>query len=1177
MKQKTKWFVTSLMLVMFCLQATAQPEGKFYLYNSAKAFLSRAANGDATVDKFGIPVEVKKSDAGCSLMFLDNGRYVSQSGSTVKGDETSAAYATITADGDNYTVALKEGEFLGVDGSNGALAVKADASASGFNAKWQLLTQAERDVIVADMELAQIEAVAKAAGITLAVGTDKMTQFTEALKTFSSEDATDLISNPTLATSQDGWTVNVLAGNNNIDYKSQYAMTLYQNTALEISQLVEVPNGIYKATIQNTYRSSKRETLTKYSTDNGISICNAYFAANDNQAEAVEWSKIRTSSTLPYSRGDFENFTTNSKYTTTVWAFVNDGKLTLKYVVPSINNSGGDYDLDWFTFANVKLTRYFQPSETTEEFDLYDEIVYQSSDPSSYNTVKQAFMDEFAKGTMTEDDVTAAKATLKAELFKMMKTVPALFGQYDITSFVTNPKLDSNIKGWKSSPLNSFKVANKLVESFGTRTAASFSQVISDMPAGEYTLKVQGFYRNGEWKQALANYERGKDNVKAAIYVDDVANKQPLKSIFADGCYMLEGKHHKSADVFAVVSGKGYPHSHYIDANNRSNAIKTPDIAKQAIDHGHYWNEMVATHAADGDLTIGITLETGAPTESWIVIDNFRLYYGTPAPVIVNHIEGVALPPAVFDDTHAPVVLKKQFKAGELTPLAVPCDIPASKFKAVYAIGSLNEKTKTAVLCPVDHVSANVPCYVVANEDVDEITVDEPTLIAAAQPDQLPVMWDGGLVYRVPGTFTWKALTLSEQEVDASYFTTFEYVDAKNMDFYANIENFRARQYLENTKYPEPDTKSVIENYFKPAPPRLDIPHNIGVPVPADKVKDAVVKFGLESDFSDAQSRMILDGSDMAYMPNLIPGNTYYFKVEAGEEVLTQGKFEVEGPVRMIYAPSINNIRDLGGWTVQDGRKVRYGLIYRGGEANGLHPSVADDRQTLIDLGVGAEIDLRKDNNYDSGNGQVGKCAFGFPKADYFFKEGGYDCKLEHLTDAASKARYKQWFPFIVNHIKEGKAVYYHCVWGADRTGLVSVLLEGLLGLSQEQMNLEYELTSLSFAGLRPKSGYADGDHQKLIEKIKTYEGETLRDKFDTYWTKEVGVSQELIDEFRSIMLVGESDEPDAIEDLNAQDKSEIKAVYSITGTELPISALNQAGIYVVKYNNGASRKIVVK
>ena len=1173
MKQKIKWFIASMM-VMVCLQVSAQPEGKFYLFNTAyKVFLSRTASG-ANADQFGVPVEIKKGTDGYSLMFLDNGRYVAVDGAAVKSDAESVAYATIQTVEGGYTVAFTAGELLGVEGNDGTLACKNKPESSSFAVLWELKTQAERDAIVAQKAVAQIEAIAKAADIILADG-DKMAQFTEALKAFTEEDATELVSNPTLAESQDGWTVNVLSGLNNIAYKASYPMTLYQNSAMEISQVVEVPNGIYKATIQNTYRSSKRETLTNYAEKDGLSICNAYFAANDNQAQAVEWSKIRTSSTLPYSRGDFDNFTTNPKYTTTVWAYVNDGKLTLKYAVPALNNTGGDYDLDWFTFANVKLTRYYKASVVVddERFDLYNEYANQSSDPSSYYTALNAVKEQVAAGTLTEDE---AKATLRAELFKLMKNVPAISGQYDITNFVKNPSFDSGISGWKSSPVNSFKNASKTIESFGTRTAARIYQVIENMPAGDYTVKVQGFYRNGEWKQALANYERGKDDVKAGIYVDDQTKTQPLKSIFADGCYMLEGKHHKSADVFAVVSGKGYPHSHYIDANNRSNAIKTPDIAKQAIDHGHYWNEMTATHAEDGDLTIGISLTTGAPAESWIILDNFRLYYGTPAPVTMSDAPGVG--PAVPDDTYAGIVLKKSFKAGELTPLAVPCDIPASKFKAVYAIGSLDEETQTAVLCPVDHVSANVPCYVVANEDVDEITVDEKTYIAAAQPDQIPVMWDGGLVYRVPGTFTWKTATISDKELEASYFTNFEYVDAQNLDFVANIENFRARQYLENTKYPEPETPSVIGNYFKPAPPRLDIPHNIGVPVPADKVKDAVVKYGFNSDFSDAKSRMVLDGSDMAYMPNLIPGNTYYFKVEAGEEVLTQGKFQVEGPVRMIYAPSINNIRDIGGWTVQDGRTVRYGLIYRGGEANGLHPSVAEDRQTLIDLGVGAEIDLRKDNNYDSGNGQVGKCAFGFPKADYFFKEGGYDCKLEHLTNAASKNRYKQWFPFIVDHIKEGKAVYYHCVWGADRTGLVSVLLEGLLGLSQEQMNLEYELTSLSFAGLRPKSGYADGDHQKLIEKIKTYEGETLRDKFDTYWTKEVGVSQELIDEFRSIMLDG--DDPTDIKDVNLQNdaiQSGIKTVYSVTGTELPISSLDQPGIYVVKYNNGTSKKVVVK
>ena len=1175
MKQTIKWFIASLM-VMVCLQVTAQPEGKFYLYSSYKAFLSRAANGDATIDQFGIPVEIKKgsTEGTYSMMFLDNGRYVALSGTTVKGDQTSAAYATIQADENVYSVVFGEDQRLGIEGNDNKLGVSADPTSDSFNPGWQLLTQAERDAIVAEMELAQIEAVAKAAGIKLATDGDKMASFTEALAAYTQEDAIELVTNPTLATSQDGWTVNVLAGNQNIAYNSQ-PMTLYQNTAMEISQTVDVPNGIYKATIQNTFRASGMEYLYNMAKNDKVTICNAYFAANENKVQAVEWTTVSTSTEKPYSRSHFDNFTTNSIYTTTVWACVKDGKLTLQYAVPSISRSDivqNTFGSNWFTFANVTLTRYFKASEAAaEQFDLYNQYADQSSDPSSYYTVLNSFKEQLAAGSMSDEDVESAKATLRSELFKLMKNVPAKSGQYDITGFLKNPDL-AKISGW-TTPSSYFALKSGLVECFNVKTAARMYQTIKDMPAGEYTVKVQGFYRNGEWKQALANYERGKDVVKASIYIDDFKeNISPLKSIFDDGCYMLKGKHHKSADVNAVVSGLGFPHSHFVDENNRSNIQRTPDIAAQAIKHGHYWNEMTATHAEDGNLIIGITLATGAPAEDWIVVDNFRLYYGTPAPVTISEDTKIA------DDTYAGVVLKKSFKAGELTPLVVPCDIPASAFRAVYAIGSLNAETQTAVLCPVDHVSANVPCYVMADKDVDEITVDK-TYISASGFDQIPAMWDGGLIYGVDGTFTWKMLDFDEKEYEASQFTKFEYVDAKNMDFVANIENYRARTYLENTKYPEPETPSVIGNYFKPAPPRLDLPHNIGVPVPADKVKDAVVKYGLESDFSDAKTWMIHDGSDMAYMPNLIPCNTYYFKVEAGDEVLTQGKFWVEGPVRMIYAPSINNIRDIGGWTVQDGKQVRYGLIYRGGEANGLHPSIAEDRQVLIDLGVGAEIDLRKDNNYDSGNGQVGKCAFGFPSADYFFKEGGYDCKLEHMSNAQSKARYKQWFPFILNHIKEGKAVYYHCVWGADRTGLVSVLLEGLLGLTQEQMNLEYELTSLSFAGLRPKSGYADGDHQKLIEYVKALEGETLRDKFDTYWTKQVGITQDQIDEFRSIMLV---DSPEtAIKGICLTEKttpSGIKAVYSISGAKLPTAVLNgQKGTYVVKYNNGTTQKVTVK
>ena len=769
------------------------------------------------------------------------------------------------------------------------------------------------------------------------------------------------------------------------------------------------------------------------------------------------------------------------------------------------------------------LHAYAQSEEvSTDIFDLYNDLAEQSSNPQSYYTIVNSYKEQWATGSMSDEKVAEAKAALRIAIFDHMSTVPAKAGQYDITRFVTNTTFTNNSKdgwtftksGWGWYQNNDFEVNDGIAECFGKNNTAAMYQTINDMPAGYYTLKVQGFYRNGEWKQALADYERGKDIVKASLFINDSENQtSPMKSIFEDGCYMLECTNNKSADVFAINSGRGFPHSHTV---NGSWSSRTRSIAKKAINHGHYWNEMT-THHAGGNLTIGITLAAGAPSDNWITCDNFRLYYGLAGPVIIS--DDPMIPSTeVLDDMKADVILKKHFTAGEMTPLAVPCNIPASYFQAVYGIGSLDENTQTAILYPMNEVQANIPCFVVTAQDVDEIVV-ENTNVTAAQIDQFPVLWDGGVIYRVDGN-TWKTTTISEEERAASYFTHYEYADPMNMDFVANIENFRAHQFLENTDYSDPNTPSVIANYFKPSPPRLDIPHNIGIPLPAEKVVNATVRFGLQSDLSDAKSQMILDKSSNCYIANLIPGNTYYFKVEAGSEVLTQGKFLVEGPVRMIYAPSISNIRDLGGWSVQGNKRVHYGLIFRGGEANGQHSSVLEDRQTLMDLGVGGEVDLRSDNQYDSGHGEVGTCAFGFGEDDYYYWEGCKDKDASNLTDETSKKRFKKWFRFILDHIRDGKAVYFHCVWGADRTGLTAVLLEGLLGFSQEQMNLEYELTSLSFAGNRPKNGTPGyGDHQQVIEAIKQYGGSTLRDKFDTYWTQEVGITLDEIKEFRSIML----------------------------------------------------------
>lgn len=74
-------------------------------------------------------------------------------------------------------------------------------------------------------------------------------------------------------------------------------------------------------------------------------------------------------------------------------------------------------------------------------------------------------------------------------------------------------------------------------------------------------------------------------------------------------------------------------------------------------------------------------------------------------------------------------------------------------------------------------------------------------------------------------------------------------------------------------------------------------------------------------------------------------------------------KIVPEGGVRMIYTPSVWNVRDLGGWACTGGR-VKYGKIFRGGHFGNITNA---DKTALVDwLGVATDIDLR--NNSETGS-----------------------------------------------------------------------------------------------------------------------------------------------------------------------------------------------------------------
>ena len=90
--------------------------------------------------------------------------------------------------------------------------------------------------------------------------------------------------------------------------------------------------------------------------------------------------------------------------------------------------------------------------------------------------------------------------------------------------------------------------------------------------------------------------------------------------------------------------------------------------------------------------------------------------------------------------------------------------------------------------------------------------------------------------------------------------------------------------------------------------------------------------------------------------------------------------------------------------------------------------------------------------------------------------------------------------------------MYLHCTYGRDRTGTVCYLLEALLGVSEEDLIDEYELSALFYFS-------ADTDAINSMKlTLDTYEGNTTKEKVENYLL-ECGVTMEQMDSIREIFL----------------------------------------------------------
>lgn len=227
-----------------------------------------------------------------------------------------------------------------------------------------------------------------------------------------------------------------------------------------------------------------------------------------------------------------------------------------------------------------------------------------------------------------------------------------------------------------------------------------------------------------------------------------------------------------------------------------------------------------------------------------------------------------------------------------------------------------------------------------------------------------------------------------------------------------------------------------------------------------------------KDDFSDATKVAVESSATSTSVYNLIPDVTYYCRtVSASGTTYWETSFMPVGPFRALQVNGAGNARDLGGWTTQDGYKVRYGKVFRG-----KAPSASSSE--LLNLGVDVEMDLR---GYPATSGSPNSsCPFGAefinrPVCQFMYGESS------HLP-GTSADDYQQAIREIIDCLSKGKGVYFHCIGGADRTGTLSYLILALLGVKEADLCKEYELT-----GGRTRDDNGTRPFKQLVFYLKTF------------------------------------------------------------------------------------------
>lgn len=172
-------------------------------------------------------------------------------------------------------------------------------------------------------------------------------------------------------------------------------------------------------------------------------------------------------------------------------------------------------------------------------------------------------------------------------------------------------------------------------------------------------------------------------------------------------------------------------------------------------------------------------------------------------------------------------------------------------------------------------------------------------------------------------------------------------------------------------------------------------------------------------------------------------------------------------PQRHVALDGIQNLRDLGGYQTEDGRKVRWHVLYRSSDLTDM--SVAD-RDKLDGLGLATICDLRSERERETrpdpqlSHGQFDdRCHSANSNTEMLAPKPGIpvDWRAQFIGFYRQAGRlYAPQYRALFDDLKQQKTpLLLHCTAGKDRTGVGSALILLALGVPKDVVIADYHLT----------------------------------------------------------------------------------------------------------------------